>query len=200
MGDSILLRSLPLRVVLLLCTLVALFSLVTADVGPGCATICGNLTFSYPFRDEHRQRLLFQRKIRFFPHLLCDNSTDPLTPFMSGKSSNFQILNISIENHEISVTTSVAEDSYNSSNRTSHKNNPWVTLAMFPISPAKNKFMAVGCDTYTTFTGRQGSTYAMGYLSSCDSISDVINGSCAGIGCCETSIPLNYYRYNISVS
>ncbi|KAF7848842.1 hypothetical protein BT93_L1516 [Corymbia citriodora subsp. variegata] len=31
-------------------------------------------------------------------------------------------------------------------------------------------------------------------------ISDVINGSCSGIGCCETSIPRNAYQYNISVT
>ncbi|KAF8018904.1 hypothetical protein BT93_H3715 [Corymbia citriodora subsp. variegata] len=49
-------------------------------------------------------------------------------------------------------------------------------------------------------TGQQGSTYVTGCLSSCDTISDVINGSCSGIGCCETSIPRDAYQYNISVT
>ncbi|KAF8024973.1 hypothetical protein BT93_F1967 [Corymbia citriodora subsp. variegata] len=37
-------------------------------------------------------------------------------------------------------------------------------------------------------------------LSLCESISDVINRSCSGIGCCETSIPRDAYGYNISVT
>ncbi|KAI6689468.1 hypothetical protein NL676_026296 [Syzygium grande] len=91
----------------------------------------------------------------------------------------------------------VAEDCYNSSGGSSNRNDPWLTLAVFPISPARNKFIAVGCDTYATFTG---STYATGCLSSCERTSDVIDGSCSGIGCCETSIPRDSYRYNISVT
>ncbi|KAF7848573.1 hypothetical protein BT93_L1831 [Corymbia citriodora subsp. variegata] len=132
--------------------------------------------------------------------IFCDNSTDPPTPYMSGRSSNFQILNISIENNQMSVTTFVAKDCYTSSGVSSQKNDPSLTLAIFPISPAKNMFIAVGCDTYATFRGRQGSTYTTGCLSSCDSISDVINGSCSGIGCYETSIPRDAHRYNISVT
>ncbi|KAK3428186.1 hypothetical protein EUGRSUZ_F04292 [Eucalyptus grandis] len=91
----------------------------------------------------------------------------------------------------------VARDCYNSSGGSLNNNDPWLILPDFPISSAKNKFIAVGCDTYATFSG---STYVTGCLSSCGNISDVINGSCSGIGCCETSIPRDAYRYNISVT
>ncbi|KAF8039991.1 hypothetical protein BT93_B2264 [Corymbia citriodora subsp. variegata] len=132
--------------------------------------------------------------------IFCDNLTNPPTPYITNKSTNMQILNISIENHEISVMVFVAKDCYDLFGGTSYNNDPRFTLPIFPISHAENKFIAVGCDVYATFTGRQGSTYVTGCLSSCDSISDVINGSCSGIGCCETSIPRNAYRYNISVT
>ncbi|KAF8024771.1 hypothetical protein BT93_F1829 [Corymbia citriodora subsp. variegata] len=132
--------------------------------------------------------------------IFCDNSTDLPTPYMSSRSSNFQILNISIENNQMSVTTFVAKDCYTSSGVSSQKNDPSLTLAIFPISPAKNMFIAVGCDTHAVFRGQQGSMYATGCLSSCGNISDVINGSCSGIGCCETSIPRDAHRYNISVT
>ncbi|KAF8024954.1 hypothetical protein BT93_F1951 [Corymbia citriodora subsp. variegata] len=36
-------------------------------------------------------------------------------------------------------------------------------------------------------------------MSSCSDISDVINGSCSGIGCCEMSIPRNTLGYEISI-
>ncbi|KAI6689471.1 hypothetical protein NL676_026299 [Syzygium grande] len=175
MGDSMLLHRLPLRVVLLLCTLVALFSIVSADVvpttKPGCTSRCGNLTFSYPFgMNNTGNDCHFKEESDSFL-IFCDNSTDPPTPYMSDRSSNLQILNISIENHEINVMVDVAEDCYNLSGGNIYNFEPWLTLAIFPMSTAKNKFIAVGCDT-----------------------------SCSGIGCCETSIPGDSYQYNISVT
>ncbi|KAF8039992.1 hypothetical protein BT93_B2265 [Corymbia citriodora subsp. variegata] len=203
MGEPMLPDGLPLRVVLL-CSLVALFSIVTVDVvqtaKPRCVNRCGNLTFSYSFgMNNTGNDCYFEEKSHNFL-IFYDDLTDPPTHYITDKSSNIQILDISIENHEISIMIFVAKDCYNSSGGISYKFDPWLTLAIFPISPAKNKFIAVGCDTYATFTGRQGSTYVTGCLSSCNSILDVINGSCSGIGCCETSIPRDAYRYNVSVT
>ncbi|KAL3737269.1 hypothetical protein ACJRO7_026094 [Eucalyptus globulus] len=197
-----LLHRLPLRVVLLLCSLVALFSVVTADVvqttKPGCANRCGNLTFAYPFgMNSAGSDCYFKESDSFL--IFCDNSTDPPTPYMYGRDSNFQILDISFENHEIRVEAFVGRDCYNSSGGSLYKNEPWLILPDFPISSAKNKFIAVGCNMYATFSGQRGRKYMAGCLSLCDSFSDVINGSCSGIGCCETSIPRDAYQYNISV-
>ncbi|KAF8039052.1 hypothetical protein BT93_B1558 [Corymbia citriodora subsp. variegata] len=203
MGEPMLPHGLPLRVVLL-CSLVALFSIVTADevqtAKPQCSNRCCDLTFSYPFGMNNTGNDCYFEEEYYNFLIFCDNSTNPPTPYITDKSTNIQILNISIENHEISIMVFVAKDCYDLSGGTSYNNDPRFTLPIFPISHAKNKFIAVGCDVYATFTGRQGSTYVTGCLSSCDSISDVINGSCSGIGCCETSIPRNAYRYNISVT
>ncbi|KAF8006406.1 hypothetical protein BT93_K0647 [Corymbia citriodora subsp. variegata] len=132
--------------------------------------------------------------------IFCDDSTNPPTPYLFDKCSNITIVSTSIEKHEISIMMFVAKDCYNSSGGSSYQNDPSINLAIFPISAAKNKFIAVGCDTYAVFRGQQGSMYATGCLSSCGNISDVINGSCSGIGCCETSIPRDAYQYNISVT
>ncbi|KAF8039989.1 hypothetical protein BT93_B2262 [Corymbia citriodora subsp. variegata] len=196
-------HGLPLRVVLL-CSLVALFSMVTADevqtAKPRCSNRCGDLTFSYLFgMNNTGNDCYFEEESHNFL-IFCDNLTNPHTPYIKDKSSNIKILNISIENHEISIMVFVAKNCYDSSGETSYNNDPRLTLPIFPISSAKNTFIAVGCDMYATFTGRQGSTFITGCLSSCDSISDVINGSCSGIGCCDTSIPRDAYRFNISVT
>ncbi|KAF8024774.1 hypothetical protein BT93_F1832 [Corymbia citriodora subsp. variegata] len=132
--------------------------------------------------------------------IFCDDSTNPPTPYLFDKCSNITIVSTSIEKHEISIMMFVAKDCYNSSGGSSYQNDPSINLAIFPISAAKNKFIAVGCDTYAVFRGQQGSMYATGCLSSCGNISDVINGSCSGIGCCKTSIPRDAYQYNISVT
>ncbi|KAF7846742.1 hypothetical protein BT93_L3814 [Corymbia citriodora subsp. variegata] len=93
-----------------------------------------------------------------------------------------------------------AKDCYNSSGGSSYKNDPLIYLPILPISPTKNKFIAVGCYTYAVFRGRYRSQYATGCLSVCESMLDVINGSCSGIGCCETSIPRDANQYSISVT
>ncbi|KAL7263065.1 hypothetical protein ACSBR1_001274 [Camellia fascicularis] len=61
-------------------------------------------------------------------------------------------------------------------------------------------FTVVGCDTYAFIKGSWGRKYAMGCLSLCDRIDDVINGSCSGIGCCQTRIPKGVTSYKIGVS
>ncbi|XP_028119284.1 wall-associated receptor kinase 2-like [Camellia sinensis] len=72
-------------------------------------------------------------------------------------------------------------------------------LAKFPISYTRNKFTAVGCDSYAVISGSQGQKYDTGCLSLCDNINNVINGSCSGIGCCQTSIPKRVRSFYISV-
>ncbi|CAL5333132.1 unnamed protein product [Camellia sinensis] len=76
---------------------------------------------------------------------------------------------------------------------------PWLRLAKFRISYTRNKFMAVGCDSYAVISGSQGQKYDTGCLSLCDNINDVINGSCSGIGCCQTSMPKGVRSFYISV-
>ncbi|KAL7246094.1 hypothetical protein ACSBR2_001262 [Camellia fascicularis] len=61
-------------------------------------------------------------------------------------------------------------------------------------------FTVVGCDTYAFIKGSWGRKYAKGCLSLCDRIDDVINGSCSGIGCCQTRIPKGVTSYKIGVS
>ncbi|THG15008.1 hypothetical protein TEA_019386 [Camellia sinensis var. sinensis] len=60
-------------------------------------------------------------------------------------------------------------------------------------------FTAVGCDSYAVILGSQGQKHDTGCLSLCDNINDVINGSCCGIGCCQTSIPKGVRSFDISV-
>ncbi|GFS34976.1 hypothetical protein Acr_00g0037100 [Actinidia rufa] len=52
---------------------------------------------------------------------------------------------------------------------------------------------------YAVIKGSQGRKYTTGCLSLCDSIDNVINGSCSGIGCCQSIIPKEVRSYNISI-
>ncbi|XP_039174089.1 wall-associated receptor kinase 2-like [Eucalyptus grandis] len=175
---------------------------------PGCQSSCGNLSIPYPFglsdpndSDPH---------CRFnFPsfRVECNSSTNPPVAYMRNRSSNIEILNISIEDHELRINALVSRDCYNSSGYDgSSSSNPWLSLAKFPLSSTKNKFTAIGCDTLASFQDRdRHGNFSFGCMSSCSSnwdVSDwdVSNGSCTGIGCCETSIPKNSFGYDISIT
>jgi hypothetical protein len=60
----------------------------------------------------------------------------------------------------------------------------------FTISDKKNTFTVIGCDTIAYLRGYQnGEEYKIGCSSECPSLSNVVNGSCSGVGCCEVGFP-----------
>ncbi|KAF8024957.1 hypothetical protein BT93_F1954 [Corymbia citriodora subsp. variegata] len=144
---------------------------------PGCQSSCGNLSIPYPSglsdSDPHCRSHINPSSFR----VDCDNSTKPPVAYFWNKSSTIEILDISVEDHELRINTLIGE---------------------FPLSSTKNKFTAIGCDTSAFFRDRHGK-FSFGCMSSCSSVLDISNGSCTGIGCCETSIPRNTFDYNISI-
>ncbi|KAG2665800.1 hypothetical protein I3760_15G025300 [Carya illinoinensis] len=71
----------------------------------------------------------------------------------------------------------------------------------FRISDKRNKITAVGCGVYSFIRGSvEQEGFTTGCLSLCNNnASDVVNGSCFGIGCCQTSIPKGATEFNLTV-
>uniref|UniRef100_A0A7N2MJL9 Uncharacterized protein n=1 Tax=Quercus lobata TaxID=97700 RepID=A0A7N2MJL9_QUELO len=92
-----------------------------------------------------------------------------------------------------------SNDCYNRTGGSARNNQPWLRSGIFPISNTRNKFIAIGCDTNAVIEGSRGTSYTTGCMSLCDSTRDVVEGSCSGIGCCETAIPRGVMDFNISV-
>ena len=101
---------------------------------------------------------------------------------------------------EMRIYAFVANDCYNRTGGRTDYFQPWLRSGIFPVSNTRNKFMAIGCDTYAVIKGSRGTSYTTGCMSLCDSTRDVVEGSCSGIGCCETAIPRGVMDFNISVS
>ncbi|KAL3752643.1 hypothetical protein ACJRO7_000105 [Eucalyptus globulus] len=164
---------------------------------PGCRSSCGHLVIPYPFGSSDSSSNCRIDRPSFTVY--CDNSTDPPIPYLHDKSSRLQISDIFVNNHEMRLTVWTGQDCYNSSGHDgSSSNYPGIFLPEFPLSSTKNKFIGVGCDTLAAVEDRHGK-YSFGCMSFCGDDSEAINGSCTGIGCCETSIPRNSFYYQISI-
>ncbi|MFQ6646574.1 hypothetical protein Gotur_019678 [Gossypium turneri] len=100
----------------------------------------------------------------------CDTSFNPPKAFLS--DTGFEVLNISLDDGSLRI---------------------------------RNKFTAIGCDTIAYIDGFSAAdsshrvfkkkNFSTGCLTFCGNVGDVINGSCSGIGCCQTAIPRGMQAY-----
>ena len=162
---------------------------------------CGSLNISYPFGT----RAGCYMNEDFL--ITCNRTYNPPTAFLG--TSNINVMNISLSG-ELRVIVGVAQDCYKkvgertysrfrSPGLSNYNQDYWIRLSKFPISHTKNKFTVIGCDTYAWIKGSRGTAYTTGCMSLCSNISDVIEGSCSGIGCCQTVIPKGVMDYKIDV-
>ncbi|KAH7545513.1 hypothetical protein FEM48_Zijuj01G0101800 [Ziziphus jujuba var. spinosa] len=163
---------------------------------PGCPDRCGDVKIPYPFGTSQGCYLSEKFSIN------CSQSNSQLlspTPFLS--NGNLQITNISLEG-ELGIMHYGARDCYDEEGMQVINNRPRTRLSNFHISSAKNKFTAVGCDTYAIISGYRGETeYITGCISSCDRIdSYTTESSCSGVSCCQTSIPSGLKNITVGLS
>ena len=158
-------------------TIVATTAAEAALAKPGCDYMCGEVKIPYPFGLTDGCYL----NEKFY--VTCEDK-------VTAKTGGLTVKSISIEDHELRVLNFVARRCYNKTGglvdgiKTSFK-----TLR-YTISNTKNKFTVVGCDTYAYLTGTQkGENYSIGCMSLCNSLLNVLNGSCSGVGCCEVEVP-----------
>ncbi|XP_057973559.1 wall-associated receptor kinase 2-like [Malania oleifera] len=167
-----------------------------AQVKHGCRSRCGNVPIPYPFGTDDGPS---GSSCHIDEHFLvtCNTTLDPPKAFLT--KSNIQILNISLFTAEIIINQWISYDCYYSNGSRNTKYENWLKLNKFPISNTRNKFVALGCDTYAYISGNSGRRYTTGCMSLCENTNYVINGSCSGIACCQTSIPEGIRSYNIEL-
>ncbi|XAR62378.1 Non-specific serine/threonine protein kinase [Bertholletia excelsa] len=170
--------------------LLILVACVTTQVLLGCNDTCGSISIPYPFGtkkgcyiDEHFM-------------VNCSDATVPPKLFLT--TSTIEITNISLSG-SLHVLSEASYDCYDQGVRRDYYGF-WMTLEKFPISYTQNKFTAIGCDTYSLIQGDQGQEYTTGCISFCKRFTDLSNGSCFGVGCCQSSIPKNARSFTIGLN
>ncbi|KAJ7940927.1 Wall-associated receptor kinase, partial [Quillaja saponaria] len=172
--------------------LAAIATTVAAQAKPGCNSTCGELNIPYPFGTTDG----CYRDKNFL--ITCSSSTSR-NPMANYSTSNIQVLNVSLDG-EMRVLSWRAKDCYlHSGENPSLGNYAYIKLNRFTVSNTKNKFTVIGCDTYAFIGDFWGNRFRTGCTATCGKITDVVNGSCLGIGCCQTSFPTGVRGYNISL-
>ncbi|KAF2291297.1 hypothetical protein GH714_022335 [Hevea brasiliensis] len=167
--------------------LAAVAAPASAQTLPGCPNQCGNLSISFPFGTKEGCYLNEDFLIT------CNASNAAFLGI-----TKIEVLNISVQG-QLRISIEAAYDCYNEAGNITRRARSILSVPKFPLSYRQNKFTATGCDTSTLIQGKRAHTYATGCVSYCVKHEDVINGSCAGIGCCQTSIPKGVLNFRASV-
>ncbi|KAL6899572.1 hypothetical protein ACP4OV_006230 [Aristida adscensionis] len=145
-------------------------------VGPGCHLETGDWTFS----------------------LSCNRTGDG-----RHRLYNYQIevLDMSVRLGQLRIYSIINPWCYNATTGAMNEQNNWwynMSITNFRINDALNRFTVIGCNSLAYIRSLNDTTdrYMTGCMAMCPGASRLENGSCAGVGCCQTAIPggLNGYQ------
>ena len=163
----------------------------TAAPLPDCPSNCGDVEIPYPFGIG--ENCSWQGMIDFT--ITCNHNFDTPRPY----TGNIEVINISVETGEMRIFTFVSYSCYSSIDTIeSYQNHSLSLLPTFLISPTKNVFTAIGCDTLAFLDC--GDDSFIGCTTNCLSFNDsALDGDpCAGLGCCQNSIPGNLSKIEVT--
>lgn len=154
---------------------------------PHCPSMCGSIEIPYPFGIG--AECAWPGGGDFT--VACNHRFQPPRLY----TGNIEITSISVEIGEMHVYTIIASVCYNSSNTTDFDQGlvNGTLVPPFVVSPTKNAFTAIGCDTLAFLYGGSNWNYLTGCITSCVSIKESARDGdpCTGLGCCQTSIQGN---------
>ena len=176
---------------------------------PGCPQKCGNLTVPYPFGIG--PKCAMNSNGAWFS-IRCDPSHNPPKAFPTiplGSQEDLEILDIN-ENQLVirNSNSQIASRCYDPKGNVTLDLSAAFDVAASPFTySTANKLTVIGCDDYALATSSWGTTsrgnkqgYSVGCLALCSDPSELTRGSCSGLGCCQTSIPIGLQSFVITLS
>nr|POE96601.1 wall-associated receptor kinase 3 [Quercus suber] len=174
---------------------IATASLAASSVAnPGCLETCGDVIVPYPFGIEDPKCA----KDEYTFLLNCNRSTNPPKLYIG---ENMFVYNISVENSTVTTGIYAAFRCYDETGL------EWtfdqqITLEETPMifSNSRNKFTSLGCDSMAFINDSNGG-FGGGCFSLCgyNENGPPDDGSCSGVGCCQTPIPKHLKTLNITL-
>ncbi|XP_042450610.1 putative wall-associated receptor kinase-like 16 [Zingiber officinale] len=202
--------SLLLSQMLLLLLLLAVASAVPDG---GCLTKCGDVEIPYPFGigaiiadcsgedcflNSTETAIGANCSLGGGFNLTCNTMKSGLKkPFYH----EIEVLDISLVMGQVRMLNRISSSCYDPNYNNVTYSNWWLDMEDTPyrFSNLRNKFTAIGCDTLAYIQDHHGNnSYFSGCVSACNDEQSIINDSCSGMGCCQTSIPKNLQYYGVS--
>ncbi|XP_077231890.1 uncharacterized protein LOC143864967 [Tasmannia lanceolata] len=169
-------------------------ALASSIAKPGCQDKCGNIAIPYPFGIGDPNCF-----INDWFNVTCNTAFDPPKPFLY--LPEIEVLEILLQEGQIRLAGGMGWDCYSEmgpgQNRSSGSTN--FTGTPYTFSSTQNIFTAIGCDTLAFIRGPSLTDFTTGCVSICANKERLRNGTCSGIGCCQTSIPedLKYLQLSL---
>uniref|UniRef100_A0ACD5UCX9 Uncharacterized protein n=2 Tax=Avena sativa TaxID=4498 RepID=A0ACD5UCX9_AVESA len=160
-----------------------------------CRRQCGTVEIPYPFGIDPNCSLA-----EGFD-LSCEVQDGISRPF----NGDFEVLSISLTQGTMRVLNYIVAHCYNTSTERMEFMGRFNGYASRPSSPyrlsdVQNRFTVIGCNALYLIAESNGKGYQGMGVSTCQNFSDLVDGSCSGIGCSQTMIPKMMYNYGLSSS
>ncbi|EMS53547.1 Wall-associated receptor kinase 5 [Triticum urartu] len=163
-----------------------------------CLRRCGDIDIPYPFG------------VGSGCHLETGDWTFSLSCNRTGDGRhrlyNYQIevLDMSVRRGQLRIYSLINPWCYNATTRAMNDQNNWwynMDITNFRINDALNRFTVIGCNSlaYIRSLNDTADRYMTGCMAMCPGVGRLENGSCAGVGCCQTAIPSGLNGYQISL-
>ncbi|XP_074561900.1 wall-associated receptor kinase 2-like, partial [Curcuma longa] len=202
---------------LLLSQMLLLLAVASAVPDDRCQRKCGDVDIPYPFGigaigtncswDRESEDYICSRTETAGTGANCFLGEDfNLTCYTmeSGLIKPFfgdlEFLNISLVMGQVRMLNDISSACFNRDyNNVTYSRWGFDLGGSYRFSNLRNKFTVIGCETLGYIVDDHGNNryYQSGCVSMCRDEQSIVNDSCSGMGCCQTSIPKNLRYYEV---
>ncbi|KAM3399801.1 hypothetical protein ACQJBY_004949 [Aegilops geniculata] len=165
-----------------------------------CRRRCGDIEIPYPFGIDPNIPNCSLADVFDLSCEVIDGALKP-KPF----KAIFEVLDISLTHSTARVLNYIEAFCYNNSTKSMehlgyHESQNGGPSSVYRLSDVKNRFTVIGCNALGIMSDFAGTGYQGMGVATCRNLSDLVDGSCAGMGCSQTMIPKRMYYYDTNFS